>query len=119
MRRGAGVQLMAQKMLFCFTNISAEILLNSFRLQLLCQAPYFGTFLPNGVVIKFIRNYLRKSCSALELKMLVRLTLLKNAVIENNVGDVVGKNQPMTSLVELSVAQENISTQNNKWRRRK
>jgi hypothetical protein len=79
---------------------------------------YFVTFLPRGVAIKGIRNYLRKRCSALELKMLVRLTLLKNAVIENHVGDVVGKNQPMTSLVELSVGQENMSTQNNKWRRR-
>ncbi len=46
----------------------------------------------------------------------MKLTLLKNAVIENHVGNVVGKNQPMASLVELSVAQENMSTQN--WRRR-
>jgi hypothetical protein len=39
---------MAQKMLFCFTNISAEIVATYFRLQLLCGAPYFGTFLPNA-----------------------------------------------------------------------
>jgi len=38
-----------------------------FRLQGLCRAPYFGTFLLN-------ENYLRKSCPALAPKMLVKLT---------------------------------------------
>jgi hypothetical protein len=34
---------MTQKMLFSFTNIAAEI----FQLQILYQAPNFGTFLPD------------------------------------------------------------------------
>ncbi len=40
-----------------------------FRLQLLHQALYFGTFLTDGVAIKGIKSYLRKSCSALELNV--------------------------------------------------
>jgi hypothetical protein len=36
--------------------------------------PNFGTILPNTVTIKSIRNCLRKSCSALAPKMLVKLT---------------------------------------------
>ncbi len=35
---------------------------------------YFGAFLPNEVAIKSIRNYARKSCYALMLKMLLNLT---------------------------------------------
>jgi hypothetical protein len=38
------------------------------------QAPSFGTFLPNAIAFKSMKNYLRKSCSALALKMLVKLT---------------------------------------------
>jgi hypothetical protein len=45
-----------------------------FRLQLLCRAPYFATFSPIAVGVKIIKNYLRQSCSALAIKMLVKLT---------------------------------------------
>ncbi len=34
----------------------------------------FGAFLPNYVAIKSILIYLRKSCSAFVLKMMVKLT---------------------------------------------
>jgi hypothetical protein len=46
----------------------------NFRLQLLCRAPYFGVLLPNAVTIETIKSYWRKSCYALALKMLVKLT---------------------------------------------
>ncbi len=36
-----------------------------FRLQFLYRATYSGTFLPNAAPIKSIKNYMRKSCSAL------------------------------------------------------
>ncbi len=62
-------------MLFCFTNISAEIFTAYFVLQLLYRAPYFGAFLPYDVAAKSIENVLHKSCfSALAKKMLVKLT---------------------------------------------
>ncbi len=44
-----------------------------FMLQLLCSVPYFGTNLPNSVAAKIIKNYLRKICSALVPKRLVKL----------------------------------------------
>ncbi len=44
-------------------------------LQLLQPAPYFGPFLPNAVAIKNIKNYLRKNCSALVPKILLKLIL--------------------------------------------
>jgi hypothetical protein len=47
-----------------------------FRLHLLHRAPYFGTFLPIVVAVKSIKYYLRKSCSALALKMWMKLTLM-------------------------------------------
>jgi hypothetical protein len=47
-----------------------------FRLHLLHRAPYFGTFLPNVVAVKSIKYYLRKSFSALALKILMKLTLM-------------------------------------------
>jgi hypothetical protein len=40
---------------------------------ILSRVPYFGTFLPNHVAIQSIENYLRKSCSALAPKMLMKL----------------------------------------------
>ncbi len=43
-----------------------------FRLQLLHWALYFVTFLPDAGAFKSIRNYLRKSYSALVLKMLMK-----------------------------------------------
>jgi hypothetical protein len=42
-----------------------------FRLQLLHREPNFGTYLPNAVAVKIIRNELRKICSALAPKMLM------------------------------------------------
>ncbi len=45
-----------------------------FRLQLLSQAAYSGTILPNDVDIKTAIKYLHKSCSTLAPKMLVKLT---------------------------------------------
>jgi hypothetical protein len=45
-----------------------------FRLQLLCRAPYFATFSLIAVGVKIIKNYLHKSCSALAMKMLAKLT---------------------------------------------
>jgi hypothetical protein len=42
--------------------------------QLLHRAPYFGTFLPNAVAVKIIRNELRNICSALDPQMLMKLT---------------------------------------------
>ncbi len=45
-----------------------------FRLQLLSQAAYSGTILPNDVDIKIVIKYLHKSCSTLAPKMLVKLT---------------------------------------------
>ncbi len=53
-------------------------------LQLLYRAPDFGPFLPNGVAIKNIKNYLRKSCSALVPKMLVKLTLRHFSNVSNS-----------------------------------
>jgi hypothetical protein len=45
-----------------------------FQLQLLCEVSYFGTFLPNVVAIKSIRNYLHKNSSTLGPKILVKLS---------------------------------------------
>jgi hypothetical protein len=53
-------------------------------LQLLQPAPDFGPFLPNAVAIKNIRNYLRKSCSALVPKMLVKLILWHFSNVSNS-----------------------------------
>jgi hypothetical protein len=57
---------MAQKMLFCSTNISTEILLH----LLGCEAFALYTILPhvlqNLVAFKCIKNNVRKRCSALE-----------------------------------------------------
>jgi hypothetical protein len=36
--------------------------------------PYFGTFLPNAVTLKSIENYVRKNCSVLVPKVLMKLT---------------------------------------------
>jgi hypothetical protein len=43
---------MAQKMLFCFTNISAEILLNVLGYSLGAECHILAHFLPNTVAIK-------------------------------------------------------------------
>jgi hypothetical protein len=71
MHRGASMKKMVQKMLFCFTNISANILLHFFMLQLLQQAAHFVAFLTHALVFKSIKSYLRKSCSTLASKMFV------------------------------------------------
>jgi len=41
---------------------------------------YFGVLLPNDAATKSTENYLRKSCSALALKMLVKLTPGANVI---------------------------------------
>jgi hypothetical protein len=43
-------------------------------LHLLSRVPYFGAVLPNEADIVSYENDLRKSCSALAPKMLVKLT---------------------------------------------
>jgi hypothetical protein len=43
-------------------------------LHLLSRVPYFGAVLPNEASIVCYENNLRKSCSALAPKMLVKLT---------------------------------------------
>jgi hypothetical protein len=45
-----------------------------FRLQLFHRAAYFRAILPFAVAMQGIKNYLRKSCTALLQKMLVKLT---------------------------------------------
>jgi hypothetical protein len=45
-----------------------------FRVQLGCRAPYFGAFLPIAVAIIRIKIHLRKICSALAPKMLLKFT---------------------------------------------
>jgi hypothetical protein len=65
---------MAQKMLLCFGNISFKKLAPSFKQQLLGQTPYFGLLLPDADAFKSIRNFMRKSCSALAPKMLMKET---------------------------------------------
>jgi len=44
------------------------------RLLVLQPVPYFGTFLPNAVAVKRIKNYLHKSCSVMAPNLLVKLT---------------------------------------------
>jgi hypothetical protein len=56
------------------TNISVEILLHILGHSFFCRAPYFGTFLPSVVAVKTIKNFMRKCCYPLVLKMLVKLT---------------------------------------------
>jgi hypothetical protein len=41
--------------------------------QILSRVPYFGTFLPNHVAIQSIENDVRKSCSDLAPKVLMKL----------------------------------------------
>jgi len=41
---------------------------------------YFGVLLPNDAATKSTENYLRKSCSALALKLLVKLTPVANVI---------------------------------------
>ncbi len=67
---------MAQNIMFCFANTSAEILLHALGFIFLHRAAYFVTHLPSTVAIKSIKNYLRKSCSALVPKMFMKLSLL-------------------------------------------
>jgi hypothetical protein len=45
--------------------------------------PYFGTFLPNAVAFKNVKNYLRKNSSALAPKMLVKLLTWWQKLAEN------------------------------------
>jgi hypothetical protein len=40
----------------------------------LCQAPYFGSLLPQAVAVQSVENYFCKSSSGLAPKMLLNLT---------------------------------------------
>ncbi len=60
-------------MLFCFANISDEILLHVLGYSFCTEHLILVHFLPNAVAIKSIKIYLRKRCSALALKMLMKL----------------------------------------------
>ncbi len=64
---------MVQKLLFCFTNISTEILFHILLDSYFTHAPYFGIFSSYAVAIKSIKNYKSKSFSALALTMLIKL----------------------------------------------
>jgi hypothetical protein len=75
---------MAQKVLLCFANICAKIVLYISGYSFCTRAPYFSTILPNFVATKSIDNYLRKSCSALVAKMLVKLVPGVNFFGTNN-----------------------------------
>ncbi len=66
---------MAQKLLLCFNFISAEILLKTLGDSFCAEPHILVDFLQNVVLIKSIKKYLHKSCSAMALKMLVKLNL--------------------------------------------
>jgi hypothetical protein len=51
-----------------------------FRLQHLHRGSHLGTFLPNAVAVKSIKNNLRKNCPSLEPKMLEKLTPGANVI---------------------------------------
>ncbi len=93
------IDKITQKMLLCGTKNFCWNLRGYFRQQLLSQASYIGIFFPRDVALKSIENDLCRSCSALILKMLVKLTpqgaasvsnmfcnfyLVKNCKIANN-----------------------------------
>jgi hypothetical protein len=71
---------MTQKMLFCFTNISADILLHILGYSICTECNILGTFLPNAVAVKSVKNHLRKKCSSLAPKMLEKLTPGANVI---------------------------------------
>jgi hypothetical protein len=56
---------MTQKMSFCFTNISAKIVLHILGYSFCAECHILLPFLPNVVASKCIKNYPCKSCSAL------------------------------------------------------
>jgi hypothetical protein len=62
------------KMLFFFHQHFSKNITAYFKQQFWHQMPYFGAFWQNAVAIKSIEKYLRKSCSALAPKILVKLT---------------------------------------------
>ncbi len=62
-------------MLFCFTNISAEILLHVLHYSFCTERHVLGTFGPNAAAIKSAKNYLRKT---LPLYRLMKLTPVGN-----------------------------------------
>jgi hypothetical protein len=64
----ASIKQMAQKTPLCLPTFVQKFSAH-FRLQPLCLVQYFGAFFQNAVAIKNIKKYLRKSCSALSLKL--------------------------------------------------
>jgi hypothetical protein len=64
---------MAQMMLFCVTNSSAEFLLHILGYNVYTEYHILGHIFPNAVAIKSIGNYMHKSRSALAQIILVKL----------------------------------------------
>ncbi len=65
-------------MLLCFNKICTQILLQILGYSFCTESHIFGGFLPNAVAIKSFKNHVRKSCSALAPKMLVKLIPVVN-----------------------------------------
>ncbi len=65
---------MAQNMLFCFANISDEILLHVLDYVYCVEKNILANFGRMLLPLKASKNYLRQSRSALALKMLMKLT---------------------------------------------
>ncbi len=74
MRKGNGRKEMVQKMMLCFTNINAEILLYILSYCFCTEHHILAHFFKFAIDVKHIKSYLRKSCSALVPEMLIKLT---------------------------------------------
>jgi hypothetical protein len=59
---------MAQKLQFCFTNISAKNFTACFRLQLLHEAPFLPHFRLMLLQFKFVKNYLCRNLLCISVK---------------------------------------------------
>ncbi len=58
MSKGQNIKLRVQKILFCFTKISAENLLHILGYSFCTEHHNFAHFLPNAVAFKSFKNYL-------------------------------------------------------------
>jgi hypothetical protein len=74
MRKVNGMKEMVQKMMLCFTNINAEILLYILGYSFCTEHHVLPHFFKCAIAVKHSKIYLRKSCSALVQKMLIKLT---------------------------------------------
>ncbi len=74
MRKVNGMKEMVQKMIICFTNINAEILLHILGYCFYTEHHILAQFFKCAIAFKHVKIYLRKSCSALVPKMLIKLT---------------------------------------------